>query len=365
MDKKRLTCKECGFKSDNLVAHIELEHTDLADNPDDILVEYMVKHGLTEDDVVHPDIHKASKTTKKEKKVSSSSVDIAGVSILKGEGGDYVPAINPAYHFGKQAKDIAADINEDRRVMLIGHTGCGKTSMITQMAARAEQGCIRVNMNAQTTIGDFVGLWTVKGSETVWVDGLLPMAMRKGLWLIVDEIDFAEPAILSVLNAVLEQGGKLTLKEKGHEIVEAHPNFRLFATANGIGCMAAYRGLYQGTNLMNEAFLDRWRVYHIDYLTPEEEVKVLADTVERMNTKIAKVIVRVGGMIREAFKKEEIQCTFSLRRMIDWAELMVRHKDPLKAAEPAIFSKVLPEDAEVIKGIIKRVMVGNKKTSEE
>ena len=79
-----------------------------------------------------------------------------------------------------------------------------------------------------------------------------------------------------------------------------------------------------------------------------------------MKPKIATVIVRVGGMVREAFKKEEIQCTFSLRRMIDWAELMVRHKDPVKAAEAAIFSKVMPEDAEVIKGIISRVMVGNK-----
>jgi cobaltochelatase CobS len=140
--------------------------------------------------------------------------------------------------------------------------------------------------------------------------------------------------------------------------VEPHPNFRVFGTANTVGCMSAFRHLYQGTNLMNEAFLDRWRVYHVDYLAAEQEVKVLVDTVERMNTKIATVIVRVGNMIREAFRKEEIACTFSLRRMIDWAELMVRHREPLKAAEASIFSKISPEDAEVITGIIKRVMVG-------
>jgi cobaltochelatase CobS len=188
--------------------------------------------------------------------------------------------------------------------------------------------------------------------------------MRHGLWLIVDELDFAEPAILSVLNSVLEHNGKLTLKEKGHEIVEPHPNFRIMATANGVGCMSQYRGLYQGTNLMNEAFLDRWRVYHIDYLPPEEEVQVIMASVPRMSVKVASVVVRVGNMIREAFKKEEIACTFSLRRMLDWCELLIRHKNALRAAEPAIFAKVSHEDAEVIRGIITRTMVSQKTTTE-
>ena len=74
--------------------------------------------------------------------------------------------------------------------------------MIEQIAARANQGMLRSNLNGQTTIGDFVGLWTVKGGETVWVDGVLPKAMREGIWLVLDEIDFAEPAILSVINSV-------------------------------------------------------------------------------------------------------------------------------------------------------------------
>ncbi len=98
----------------------------------------------------------------------------------------------------------------------------------------------------------------MKGGETVWVDGVLPVAMRAGHWLIIDEIDFVEPAIIAVLTAVLEPGGRLLLKEKGDEIVTPHPAFRLFATANAAGAMSVYRHLYQGANLLNEAFLDRW-----------------------------------------------------------------------------------------------------------
>jgi cobaltochelatase CobS len=356
-----LTCKLCGHKALNLVPHIEA-HTDLGDDP---LVQYMTRFDASEEDVVHPILTKKttkSKSKEAEKPVASDKLIIAGVEVPKGEGGPYVPSVNPAHFFGSNAADVVSDIIENRKIMLVGHTGTGKTSMVTQIAARANQGVFRVNMNAQTTIGDFVGLWTVKGGETVWIDGALPYAMRHGLWLIVDELDFAEPAILSVLNSVLEHNGKLTLKEKGHEIVEPHPNFRIMATANGVGCMSQYRGLYQGTNLMNEAFLDRWRVYHIDYLPPEEEVQVIMASVPRMSVKVASVVVRVGNMIREAFKKEEIACTFSLRRMLDWCELLIRHKNALKAAEPAIFAKVSHEDAEVIRGIITRTMVSQKTT---
>jgi cobaltochelatase CobS len=346
-----LKCKACSFEHEtDLVNHIETAHADLT------LDAYFEKYSCDVGDVVREE---APVSTTKGGSVSTG-VKIRDIELPKGSGGEFVPKVNAAYHFGKNAEDVCRDILEQRKIMLIGHTGCGKTSMVDQIAARCGQGALRANMNGQTTIGDFVGMWTVKGGETVWVDGVLPKAMREGLWLIIDELDFAEPAILSVLNSVLEQNGKLMLKEKGHEIVAPHADFRLFATANAVGCMSNFRGLYQGTNLMNEAFLDRWRVYHIDYLSADEEAKVIAATVPRMNVKIAAVIVKVAGMVRAAFEKEEISCTFSLRRMIDWAELMVRHRDPMKAAEASIFSKVSREDAEIIKGLITRVMVGNK-----
>jgi cobaltochelatase CobS len=207
-----------------------------------------------------------------------------------------VPRLNGAYLFTARTDDVAMDIVENRRVMLIGHTGSGKTSFIEQVAARTGHGVLRANMNGQTTIGDFVGFWTVKGGETVWVDGVLPVAMREGYWLIIDELDFAEPAILAVLTAVLEPNGSLLLKERGNEIVTPHPGFRLFATANAAGAMSAYRHLYQGANLLNEAFLDRWRVYLFDYLPKDEEAEVLRRTLPQLPTALARTLAAIAAI---------------------------------------------------------------------
>lgn len=266
-----------------------------------------------------------------------------------------VPNAIGHYCWPEYSKDVALDIKENKRVLLTGHTGTGKTSLIQQFAAKINQPAIRVNLNGQTTVSDFVGFWMAKDGEMVWVDGSLPKAMRAGYWLILDEIDFAEAEILAVLNSVLEPNGALTLKERGHEMIAPHPDFRLFATANTVGCMLEYRSLYQGTNILNEAFLDRWRVYHVTYLPADKESEVLAASVGRMNVRITTVLVQVASMVREAFEKEEVSCTFSLRRLIDWTEMMVRHRDPLKAAENTVFSKIAREDAEVIRGIIQRV----------
>jgi cobaltochelatase CobS len=360
-----LKCRICKFQNKiEIVSHIESEHADLATSEESALDVYVARFELSVDDVVAPTQEKSKAV--KGAVMSDSIVKIREIEMPKQPGEQlHVPKLNEGYVFRPITDDVCQDILEDKKVMFVGHTGTGKTSLPEQLAARMNQSVLRVNMNGQTTIGDFVGMWTVKGGETVWVDGTLPKAMREGAWLIVDELDFAEPAILSVLNAILEPNGALMLKEKGHEIVKPHKDFRVFATANGVGCMASYRGLYQGTNLMNEAFLDRWRVYHVDYMAPEDEIKAIIGTIPRMKGKerIAGVIVRVANMIRESFKNEEIACTFSTRRMLDWADLMIRYKDdpqaPFRAAESSIFSKVSKEDAEVIRGIIQRIMVGN------
>jgi cobaltochelatase CobS len=285
---------------------------------------------------------------------ASHSVRIGATEVPCGVAGPWVPRINPAYLFSERFNDIVEDIVENKRVMLIGHTGAGKTSLIEQVAARARHGVVRANMNGQTTVGDFVGFWTVKGGETLWVDGVLPTAMREGLWLIVDEIDFAEPSILAALTAVLEPQGRLTLKEKGNEVVEPHPAFRLFATANAVGAMSQFRHLYQGANLMNEAFLDRWRVYLLDYLSPAEETDVLMRTLAPyMTHTLAVTLTAIAADCRAAFAREDLSSAFSTRRLLDWAELMLRTGDPERAAGPAIYAKVSPEDATLIRGIIR------------
>ncbi|WP_429499345.1 AAA family ATPase [Robbsia andropogonis] len=278
---------------------------------------------------------------------------IGHVVVPTGTGGPLVPPVNNAYLFAARSDDVLRDVNENRRIMLIGHTGTGKTSLIEQAAARCKQGVLRANMNGQTSVGDFVGFWTVKGGETVWVDGVLPIAMRQGLWLIIDEIDFAEPAILSVLTAVLEPGGNLMLKEKGNEIIAPHPAFRLFATANAVGAMSRFRHLYQGANLMNEAFLDRWRVYLIDYLSPEDEAVVLRQTFNSLSDGMARTLAAIAADCRATFIREDIGSAFSTRRLLDWTAMMLRTGDPEIAAGPTIYAKVDAEDAALIGSIIR------------
>ena len=288
---------------------------------------------------------------------AAATVRIGRVDVPRGESNALVPRVNAAYLFTERDDDIVQDIVENRRVMLIGHTGSGKTSFIEQVAARADYGVLRANMNGQTTISDFVGFWTVKGGETIWIDGVLPVAMCEGYWLIVDELDFAEPSILAVLTAVLEPSGRLLLKERGNEIVEPHPSFRLFATANAAGAMSAYRHLYQGANLLNEAFLDRWRVYVSDYLPVEEETEVLLRTLPRLTQPLAQTLAAIAADCRAAFAREDLASAFSTRRLIDWAELMLRTGDLERAAGPAIYAKVSADDAALIRSIIRHHVI--------
>jgi cobaltochelatase CobS len=118
--------------------------------------------------------------------------------------------------------------------------------------------------------------------------------------------------------------------------------------------MSQFRHLYQGANLMNEAFLDRWRVYLLDYLTPAEEADVLMATLApNMTRTLAATLAAIAADCRAAFAREDLSSAFSTRRLLDWAELMLRTGDPERAAGPAIYAKVSPEDAALIRGIVR------------
>lgn len=360
-------CKECEqsgthFESPDLTNHIEKNHG---------LVNYFKKFDTEEAEALVIDRKVIDMIDKLDKKI-----EISGVAFKKRKTNEFEKAwlqkINTAYHFPKITPHICLDILENKRVMLVGETGCGKTSLINQIASRINQPVIRVNCNGQMSVSDLIGFYSAQAGTMSWIDGVLPIAMRNGFWIIFDEIDFADTQLLACINAVLEEGGSLLLKEKGNEVVSPHPDFRIFATGNTIGCMAHRRHAYQGTNLLNAAFLDRWRVYHIPYLKPEEEEKVLIDTIlQKQNKQISSAIagrfVFVANMVREAFDKEEIQTGFSTRLLIDWVEMTIRkhpslekNKDrlALQAAQTMLFSKISKEDSEVISGIISRAFGG-------
>lgn len=269
-----------------------------------------------------------------------------------------VPAVPTAqeYRFQPFIRDVIDSIHASENILLTGGTGVGKTTHIVQLAARIHQPLLRINFNGETRMSDLIGKMTVVNGETVWVDGVLPSAMRNGYWILLDEIDFADPAVLSLLHPVLEQNPMLTLKENGGEIIKPHPLFRVFATANSIGAMSDRAGAYGGTNTMNEAFLDRWQVLMVDNLPEKEEVKVIRFEAPGINASVAKKMVKFANMARtQDFGDAGVMYggdNFSTRKMVAWAKKSALHRDPIVGAKKAWLDKMPVSDQEAMMRIL-------------
>jgi cobaltochelatase CobS len=272
-----------------------------------------------------------------------------------------VPDATP-YSFQRITSQVIDSIYAGDNVLLTGEAGTGKTSMIEQIASRINQPVLRVNLNGETRIGDFLGrlnvIATANGSVTEWVDGILPTAMKNGYWLILDEIDMGEPNILSLLHPILEPNGRLVLKENKGEEVKPHAGFRIFGTANGVGSQGNRTDTYAGVNQMNEAFLDRWHIITMPNLSEKVEIKVLRDRVKNILPKHAKRIVQFANMVRKGLENQAVSSGFSTRRCIQWAEKMALYRNPAKAAEAVFLCKVTPEDRIVLEKNIQVVFGG-------
>jgi len=270
-----------------------------------------------------------------------------------------VPKGNPDYLFQPFLADVIDCVHQGQSVILTGGAGVGKTTHITQLAHRINQPMLRINFNGETRMSDLVGKVHVVAGETRWLDGILPMAMRRGWWLLLDELDFAEPAVLSLLHPVLEDESVLVLKENSGEIIRPHPNFRVFATANSIGAMGDKAGDYSGTNTMNEAFIDRWQVMLVDNLPIKDEIKVLRNAAPGLKASTAKKIAEFAARCRS--NSDDLPLTnFSTRKSIAWAKKAALHRDPIKGARLAWLDKLTPSDQEPIERMLK-VMFGSGK----
>ncbi len=241
----------------------------------------------------------------------------------------YVPDIDPDYLFDRDTTlAILAGFAHNRRVMVSGYHGTGKSTHIEQVAARLKWPCVRVNLDSHVSRIDLVGKDAIVVRDglqvTEFKDGILPWAYQHNVALVFDEYDAGRPDVMFVIQRVLEASGRLTLLDQSR-VISPHPAFRLFATANTVG-LGDTTGLYHGTQQINQAQMDRWSlVTTLNYLPHEQEVAIIlakvksfAKTEEGRET--ISNMVRVADLTRSAFVNGDLSTVMSPRTVINWAE---------------------------------------------
>ncbi|MDE2265485.1 MAG: cobaltochelatase subunit CobS [Alphaproteobacteria bacterium] len=242
---------------------------------------------------------------------------------------EYVPDLDPAYRFDRDTTlAILAGFAHNRRVMVQGYHGTGKSTHIEQVAARLNWPCVRINLDSHISRIDLVGKDAIvlkDGQQiTEFREGLLPWALQHPVALVFDEYDAGRPDVMFVIQRVLEVQGKLTLLDQ-NRVIRPHPAFRLFSTTNTIG-LGDTTGLYHGTQQINQGQMDRWSIVAtLNYLAHDSEVEIVLAKVPSYATtpdkkKQIAAMVRVADMTRNAFVNGDISTVMSPRTVITWAE---------------------------------------------
>nr|WP_321443122.1 cobaltochelatase subunit CobS [uncultured Cohaesibacter sp.] len=244
------------------------------------------------------------------------------------EANEYVPDLDPDYLFDKQTTlAILAGFAHNRRVMISGYHGTGKSSHIEQVAARLNWPCVRVNLDSHISRIDLIGKDAIVLKEgqqiTEFRDGILPWALQNNVALVFDEYDAGRPDVMFVIQRVLEVAGRLTLLDQ-NRVIRPHPCFRLFATANTVG-LGDTSGLYHGTQQINQGQMDRWSIVTtLNYLPHDNEVGIVRAKVKSLKGDEGKAtagkMVRVADLTRNAFMNGDLSTVMSPRSVITWAE---------------------------------------------
>ena len=240
----------------------------------------------------------------------------------------HVPEIDDTYRFDPETtKAICAGFAYDRRVMVQGYHGTGKSTHIEQVAARLNWPLIRVNLDSHVSRIDLVGKDAIVLKEgkqvTEFREGILPWALQRPIALVFDEYDAGRPDVMFVIQRILEAQGKLPLLDQ-NRVIRPNPFFRLFSTTNTIG-LGDTTGLYHGTQQINQGQMDRWSIVTtLNYLEHDAEAEIVLakapnyDTAEGRRT--INAMVRVADMTRNAFMNGDISTVMSPRTVITWAQ---------------------------------------------
>ena len=244
------------------------------------------------------------------------------------QSSDHVPDIDQAYRFNRETTiAILAGFAHNRRVMIQGYHGTGKSTHIEQVAARLNWPCIRINLDSHISRIDLVGKDMIvlrDGKQvTEFREGLLPWALQHPTSLVFDEYDAGRPDVMFVIQRILEVEGKLTLLDQ-NRIIRPHPAFRLFATTNTIG-LGDTTGLYHGTQQINQGQMDRWNIVAtLNYLPHAEEVEIVLakapDYDDAKGRELIGAMVAVADLTRNGFVNGDISTVMSPRTVITWAE---------------------------------------------
>ena len=263
------------------------------------------------------------------------------------EPNEYVPTLDESYKFDKNTTlAILAGFSHNRRVMIQGYHGSGKSTHIEQVAARLNWPCIRVNLDSHISRIDLLGkdAITLKDGKqiTEFKEGILPWALQTPTALVFDEYDAGRPDVMFVIQRVLEVEGKLTLLDQ-NKVISPHSGFRLFATANTVG-LGDTSGLYHGTQQINQGQMDRWHIVStLNYLDPELELKVVLSKVQSLDNKegveMAKNMISVANLSRQGFANGDISTLMSPRTVISWAENYQIFNDLNKSFEITFLNK--------------------------
>lgn len=279
------------------------------------------------------------------------------------ETSDLVPKIDDNYVFDPATtKAILAGLIYGQKVLLQGMHGTGKSTHIEQVAARLNWSCLRINFDSQITRLDLVGkdVINIKDDKQVteFKEGIIPFCLRRPVALVLDEYDAIRTDVSFVMQRLLEEEGKFTLLEE-NEIISPHQYFRLFATSNTIG-MGDDLGIYHGTNLINQAQMDRWNIVAtLNYLDEKKEIEILLKKVpflaKKINDNIAKSMVKMANLTREGFKNGDLSNLMSLRTLIAWGRNFEIFGSLKQAFILSFFNKLIAEEKIILKEYYQRV----------